>query len=584
MKINIAAAALCVTASVMVSPVRGFTLNDIHFWVGEGTNRCAVALDFGGESLAWGYRWNGSCTNLLEVMNRIVDQDHRLVMGCQGMTSAYADLYFFGYDKDDGAAVWDKDTGSTSSTNALWGLEDRVNFSQWWVLYGPMRGPSFPTTPQYSSWYAANSIVPNDGDWFVFAIGSPEYDASWNESPAVLRTPTAAESPYGWRVVNSNVSTDDDKYDDVENVLGRPTAYMVGQWGGPVSPYNPAWKEGELLTLQGEDDFVVIEFDHDVVDDPDNPFGLDFIVFGNAFGVGTTDAYYSQDMGPAGISFTGSGTPEEALVEVSQDGQTWYAFNDGPHGDDFAPTLGFVYDDVTPDTTLYSGNRWWGKMADACYPVDPSLSWASLQGLTVAEVAKRYNGSAGGTGFDIGNLNLPVNAQGRKWFRYVRISGMESETPNEDGDYFTSPEVDAVADVAPVSDYRNWVLANFTWADAWKTNLTAATVIAPNGLPNGLNCLYYLNPADTVAANVSFKVESFVPGETEHVITMRSPAKFMAAPKGLVVKEATSLVSGWSTVLPTLQSSEQQGDGTWLNTFTVPAGGGAFFKLALDVE
>ena len=75
-----------------------------------------------------------------------------------------------------------------------------------------------------------------------------------------------------------------------------------------------------------------------------------------------------------------------------------------------------------------------------------------------------------------------------------------------------------------------------------------------------------------------------MPGETEHVITMRSPAMFTAVPTGLVVKEATSLGSGWSAVVPTLQSSEQQGDGTWLNTFTVPAGGGAFFKLALDTE
>ena len=583
MKKIVFAAGLAFAASVW-----GFSFNDIHFWVGEGTNRCAVALDFGAESLAWGYRWNGSCTNLLEVMNRIVDQDHRLVMGDQGMTASYVDLYFFGYDKDDGAATWNKDTGSTSSTNALWGLERQVSAGQWewWVLYGPMNGSVFPTTPQTSSWFAANTITPVDGDWFVFSIGSTEYDASWNESPVVLQTPTAAESPYGWHVVSSNLSTTDDSYDDVENVLGRPTAYMTGQWGGPVSPYNPAWKEGELLTLEGEDDFVVIEFDHAVVDDPSNPFGLDFIVFGNAFGVGTTDAYYSQDMGPAGISFTGSGTPEEALVEVSQDGQTWYAFEDGPFGDDFAPTLGFVYDDVNPDVALYSGNRWWGKMADACYPVDPSLSWASLQGLTLAEVAKRYNGSAGGTGFDIGKLDLPTNAQGRKWFRYVRISGMESETKNEKGDYCTLPEVDAVADVAPVSGYRNWVLDNFTWDKAWQTNLTAATVIAANGLSNSVNCVYGLAPNTPVSTeNVPpFKVESFVPGETEHVITMRSPAELTAAPKGLVVKEAVSLGGNWTRAVPALQSSEDQGDGTWLNTFKVPKGAGAFFKLALDAE
>ena len=567
---------------VASTPAWGFTFDDIHFWVGEGTNRCAVALDFGEESLAWGYKWNGTCTNLFEVVNRIVDQDHRLVMGFQRMTASYYDLYFFGYDKDDGAASWDKNTGSTSSANALWGLEDRVSFSQWWVLYGPMTGPSFPTTPQYSSWLAANSIVPVDGNWFVFAIGSTVVDENWNESPAVLDTPTAAESPYGWRVFDSNVSTGDDKYDDVENVLGRPTAYMYGQWGGPVSPYNPAWKEDELLTLEGEDDYVIIEFDHDVVDDPDNPFGLDFIVFGNSFGVGQTDEYYTPDMGPNGISFSGSGTPEPGLVEVSQDGRTWYSFKDGPFCDDFAPTLGFCYDDANPDTTLYSGNRWWGKMTDACYPVDPSLSWASLQGLTLAEVAKRYNGSAGGTGYDIDKLPLPLNAQGRKWFRYVRISGMESDTPNEAGDYITMPEVDAVADVAPVSGYKKWVLDNYSWDKAWQTNLTGFAAIAANGLANGLNYMYGLAPTDAVTVNVPFKVVSFEPGETEHVIKMLSPKQMTVAPKGLVVKETASLGSGWKSVAPTLVSSESQGDGTWLNTFTVPKGEGAFFKLALD--
>ena len=584
-KINIAAA-LCATACVLSSSVRGFSFNDIHFWVGEGTNRCAVALDFGGESLAWGYKWNGTCTNLFEVVNRIVDQDHRLVMGYQGMTASYVDLYFFGYDKDDGAATWDKETGATSSKNALWGLERQISAWQWewWVFYGPANGASFPTTPQRSSGSAANTVIPVDGDWFVFAIGSPEYDASWNESPAVLRTPTAAESPYGWRVADSHVTTTEKEYgtdktmNDVTAVLGRPTAYMSGQWGGPISPYNPAWHADELLTLDGKDNFVVIEFDHDVVDDPNNPFGLDFIVFGNAFGYGSSQDYYSQASDPSHVKFSADGGAEPGAVEVSQDGTTWYKFEDGPYCDDFAPTLGFVFDSTKPDGRIFSGNQWWGKMTDACYPVDPSLSWSDLDGLTLAEVARRYNGSAGGTGYDIGRLNLPVNAQGRKWFRYVRISGMEYE------DEETTPEVDAVADVAPVSGYRQWVLANFTWDKAWQTNLTAATVTAPNGLPNGLNCVYGLSPTDTVAENVPFKVESFVPGETEHVITMRSPAEFTAAPKGLVVKEAASLGSGWSAVVPTLQSSERQGDGTWLNTFTVPAGGGAFFKLALDVE
>ena len=223
-------------------------------------------------------------------------------------------------------------------------------------------------------------------------------------------------------------------------------------------------------------------------------------------------------------------------------------------------------------------------MTDACYPVDPSLSWTALQGLTLADVAKRYNGSAGGTGYDIGRLNLPVNAQGRKWFRYVRISGMESEVPNDDGDYFTSPEIDAVADVAPVSGYRNWVLNNFTWAEAWQTNLTAATAIAPNGLANGLNSLYGLSPTDTGTTAVPFEIAAFEHGETAHVIKMRSPTRLTETPKGLVVKKAATLGGEWTAVRPTFVSAQQDGD-VWLNTFTVPTDATSrFFRLALDAD
>ena len=77
---------------------------------------------------------------------------------------------------------------------------------------------------------------------------------------------------------------------------------------------------------------------------------------------------------------------------------------------------------------------------------------------------------------------------------------------------------------------------------------------------------------------------SFEPGETEHVVKMLSPKQMTATPNGLVVKETASLGTGWKSVKPTLLSSESQGDGTWLNTFTVPKGTGSFFKLALDAE
>ena len=410
----------------------------------------------------------------------------------------------------------------------------------------------------------------------------------------------AAESPYGVEVVDYATGETNPYFNKPANVLGPPVQFVPlysgnmggvssSAYGGVVHPVVPAFGTSKMhLTLKSPDGeepgYVIIAFDHDVVDDPDNPFGVDFLVFGNAGCTKSTTTGMTALDDPATCRLTASGFPEESVVEVAQNPNgPWYGSDRWRTSDGFAPTLGHVYDPANADTNLYSGNLWWGAPTDPTYPVDPRVSFSDCEGLTLAQLCQRYNGSAGGAGYDLSDTNLPADAAhgGRKWFRYVRISCAYSEEPNDEGDYgFTEPEVDAVADVAPVSGYRQWVLANFSWAEAWQTNLTAATVIAPNGLPNGLNCVYGLKPTDP-AANVPFKVTSFEPGETEHVITMRSPAHLTEAPKGLAVRMSSSLADGWRRSIPTFVSSVQDGD-VWLNTFTVPKDGATFFRLSLD--
>ena len=414
----------------------------------------------------------------------------------------------------------------------------------------------------------------------------------------------AAESPFGTEVVDCATAANDLRFSNPNNVLGAPARFVniySGSWsgvgysdtyGGVVHPAVPAYSGGLHLSLISPDDeepgYVIIAFDHDVVDDPDNPFGVDFIVFGNSGCTKKSTTGMTALDDPANCILTASGFPEESIVEVAQNPNgPWYGSTRWRTSDGFAPTLGHVYDPDNADTSLYSGNRWWGAPTDPTYPVDPRIDFSDCAGLTLAELCQRYNGSAGGAGYDLKDATgLPADAAhgGRKWFRYVRISCAYSEEPNEEGDYgFTEPEVDAVADVAPVSGYRQWVLANFTWAEAWQTNLTAETVIAPNGLPNGLNCVYGLNRTDAVA-DVPFEITSFEHSETVHVITMRSPTRLTETPKGLVVRKTASLGSEWTKVVPAFMSSQRDGD-AWLNTFTVPMDASArFYKLALDAD
>lgn len=557
-----------VFSSLLALSLAAFTRDDIHYWVGEGANRCAVVIDWGGEgrSLAWGYKWRGTCTNLAEVVQRIVHEDPRL--------GSDAKLAAFSYDVEDVHLSRSKATALYSAVNGAYGT---------WRFFGPFS--EIPQMVSTASSIKPDAVHPLPDQWFVL-----RYSTSDGLEEAVT-APTYAESPYGYEVVESFTLEKSPLYNQASNVLGHPTmgiftsSSTYGDSGSTINPAYPAWSGGRLLSLVGDDDegtpgFVTIKFDHDVLDDPNNPFGIDFLVFGNAFGVRDSDENIQLTTDPLTVSFTGKGSYENALVEVSQDGETWYAYEKGPYADSFMPTLGYLYDPAAPDTGLFNGNLYWGRAARATRPVNPACSFSSFSGLNLAQVCQRYDGSAGGTGFDLAELPLPENGNGVKWIRYVRISCVEES--NDEGDFgYNVPEIDAVADVAPVSDYELWAQGQYQdWATAWRDG--AAEAVAANGVTNALNFAWGLSPTEPVPASVPFEITGFSKGEDRHTITVRSPCR-LSDIRRLVVKAATRLDGGWKNIIPTLQTSEQDGD-AFLNTFAVPADAGVFFKLAVQTE
>ena len=581
-------------AAVLLSATLGAadlvtSLDDIHYWVGEGDQRCAVVVDWGasGKALVWGYRWNGTCTNLSEVVKRIAHDDPRLVVGVQQMTADYEDFYFFGYDVNDCHPAWDLRTGTCSDPQALVAREAE-DFSFWWVFFGPFTYSFYPPYGPGMAMLSAGEIVPQNGEWYCFRHDEwvPEY---------TLAVPEAAESPYGYQVVASATSETKANFSNPDNVLGRPTIYMNGTWGGPVSPYNPAWMAGELLTLKSDGDedlapgepdgpgYVTIKFDHRVMDDPLNPYGLDLIVFGNAFAVGNSTEYYSQTTDPSKVSFTGKGAGEEAVVEVSQDGVTWYTFT-SPFADCAMPTLGLQYDAVNPDPMLFSGNRWWGRATRATLPMRPTLGFSDFKGHTLADVCQYYGESAGGTGYDIGIFDLPCDAHGRKWIQYVRIRSRYADDLGEGDSGYTEPDIDAVADVAPVSPYQLWVEENYTdWTTAWNPAVTGPTALSPNGRTNGENFVLGLAAGES-APEARLVLSGVRPGENGTLLEVltRRP---LHAQAGFFVKTATALEGSetqWTPEWPLVESSELV-DGRYRTLLKVSAQG-RFFKLAWSLD
>src|SRR4051812_4206439 len=81
-------------------------------------------------------------------------------------------------------------------------------------------------------------------------------------------------------------------YTNPASALGELSRITPGSFGGPVTPFSPAWQSKQLVSI-GEGGSLTVRFDTPIVDDPAHPFGLDFIVFGNA-GFTITNGDYSD--------------------------------------------------------------------------------------------------------------------------------------------------------------------------------------------------------------------------------------------------------------------------------------------------
>jgi hypothetical protein len=158
--------------------------------------------------------------------------------------------------------------------------------------------------------------------------------------------------------------------------LGAPSRETADpQWGTfPVDPFGPPYLPEQVVTL-GAGGSLTLRFERPVADNPANPHGLDFIVFGNAFFQLNPDSTTT----PGALVGTNSGS---TAVWVSSDGAHFFRLDPerAPEPDAWFPT------DGAGDFTL---------------AVDPSLTGADFLGRDLTGIRELYAGSGGGTAYDI---------------------------------------------------------------------------------------------------------------------------------------------------------------------------------------
>ena len=236
---------------------------------------------------------------------------------------------------------------------------------------------------------------------------------------------------------------------DPSKAVGEPSG------GGPSTPNNDA-----VVSLGGQGGVLVLRFNTPVTDDPRNPFGLDCIVYSNAFwtggnpqvkfqepaiieisedvnGNGITDDPWYLIPGSRGYSYTPFPQVTEPKGQSNSDSEPYLLAGNirNPNLFDANPgnnleEYNWGYCEMTPSMTPYLDNY--------VRPDDPHAV-----GIT--------SRSGGGDAFDIAwAVDAGGHPAGIARFHFIRITSFISRNFGALGT--ASPEIDAVADVAPDVD------------------------------------------------------------------------------------------------------------------------------------
>ncbi len=234
-------------------------------------------------------------------------------------------------------------------------------------------------------------------------------------------------------------------YNDPCAVLGKPST-VCKNLGRPEpnfrvklveSAYYVDLNNKKVVTTLNPDANIVVKFDHKVVDYPGNLYGIDLIVFGNSWFGGPGNVNDSTNMNT--YMLTNGGQFERIEVSVSQDGNNWHYFSNGPYADDLFPTQAYKWD--------RQNARWTDREMDFTKPVNPNLDYSNFVNISAADAIDLYDGSGGGTGYDLQNLtdynDLAIDPNtGYRWIQYVKVIGAAE----------SQGEVDAISDVAACGD------------------------------------------------------------------------------------------------------------------------------------
>jgi hypothetical protein len=473
----------------------------IHWSTPEIHNNNTTPTPVADKSLAWGYRWNGDAS-AKDMLTAIANADQRLFIAGQTFNGFGYALNTIGYDLNNNGVFGIRDGTNVFAENSFTnGLEEfsaenpdtaqsldpadlywsgflGPNWEMWQEHGGaggftnsPDRGsdpywtstdPDFFSSGFHGQWdftFGLEFTALHDGSWIGFTISAAGFEAPDTNNLATSandfhkRAPAppeaaATNSTYAIEVVSSQGPFGASPYNDPNSLLGTPATRYYTSASAPATRtklneavFNFSVVNGvtnKVITTLNTGSSIILKFDHPILDNPANPYGIDFEVFGNSFytasGFGDAANMNSVTIGagvfaePTKVSVSPgyTGQPGENPNDAST--WPWYRYDNGPYADGVFPT------------EAYRWNRadaiWTDEFMDFTKPVNPVLTNRfGAGGLTAADGIDLYDGSGGGTGFDL-------KASGFASVKYIKVEGVSG---------FTGGEVDAVSVVRPMT-------------------------------------------------------------------------------------------------------------------------------------
>ena len=472
-------------------PARAISLDDIQSWTGLGINRAALVVEWSSpesltnssvpvpvtdKTMAWGYRFNGASSGT-QMLEAIIASDPRLYVVADVSFGIFVEGIGYNFKNNGNIGITDGTitnaiahgllTNATVNMDAArpinagdlyWGGYFGPNWETWNELGGqggllasPNRGtnsfwtaddPNAPYAGVHGQWQLAeaglDSLSLTNGSWIGFSVTAGEYEpelsAPYNVHKHAPPSPDGTYMAYvpdtndfAIQIVSTNSIYATAPYNDPIAILGFPASRFLDYFGDKTlhrskiiePPYWTAPDGANVLAEINKGGQATVKLGRKIYDDPNNPYGVDLIVFGNSFFGGSGLAGDGSDLDSLLLGSGIFGHP--TMVSVSQDGTNWYAFT---NTSTLFPDNAYRWDEIN--------HSWTDEPLNPTRPINPAIYGMDFGGQPAANLSAEFNGSAGGSGYDLKESGFP-------WIQFVRIEpGAESYTV-----------IDAIAGVNP---------------------------------------------------------------------------------------------------------------------------------------